>query len=531
MKKAIAILLTLALLGLPACGTYGDPLVEDFYTRNVYPAVTSTYDVGSPEREYAEGYFGSLYAENITLSGSGPVILEGEGLVWIEFRPDLDFESVRAHGVPSWVVRGVFGGFSLPIYAADWEELQIEICVPDRWYRPAWTYLQDVGDMPGGMAVYEGNLYIPCENDDNVWVYDGTDFAISGNVGNAPRYSCVYNGNLYVTCRLDDSVWVFNGTNWALSGNVGDKPEGMAVFEGDLYVACEGDDEIWRLSGGVWAVDPALGLGGVAGAVGTTPKFLATFDGDLYVGCTQVDDDVWIRAGGAWAKDDDVGGDPQEFHIHNAELYVNCLSDDTIWVKGAMGWAIFTNVGATIGNAPIGLEEYEGDLFSACAESVWSDIEDFWNQNSDFNEVTADEPMFFMVYDGRLYCSSQVGDGIWVYEGETAWVHIHCWLTNAQAGPTEAFRLYVEYANFTAGVDVVPLAGEDVIVETLTGVAVAFQSYKVDFPLDMTGVDWDDNIGIRLQRIASSDEIAGEVVIKHIGVMFKCDKLGNPTHN
>jgi len=517
------------MVGLVACGTRNDPLREDFYTKNIYPAIDSTYDIGSSELEWYAGYFNSLYADNITLTGTNPIALSGDALVWLEFRPDLDYETIRAQGAPTRVTRGVFGGFSLPVVGAN-EILNIEICVPNRWYQPAWQYLQDVGDQPRGMAVYEGALYIPCAGDDNVWVYDGTDFAISGNVGQNPGYTCVYNGNLYVTCNTDDTVWVFNGTTWALSGNVGDQPEGMAVYGGDLYVACEGDDQIWRLNGGVWAIDPAIGLGGVAGAVGTHPRYLAEYGGDLYCGCCGADDDVWIRSAGAWAKDNDVGNDPMELHEYGGDLYLTCYNDDTVWARVGGVWAVVTNIQGTLDNEPVGLEEYNGDLFSACMNSVWSDIEDFWNQNSDFNQVTGDAPMFLKEYDGKLYCSCEDGDGIWVYEGETAWVHIHCWITDAQVNVNDAFRLQLEYENYTVGIDVVPITDDAVIVETVTGIALIHQSYGVSFPLDMTGVENDDNVGIIIDRIASANEIAGEVVIQHIGIIFQCDKLGNPTH-
>lgn len=63
----------------------------------------------------------------------GPITMTDEGLVYIELRPDLDYDSVRAHGAPTGVNRGVIDGFSLPVYAADNEELFLEICAPDRY--------------------------------------------------------------------------------------------------------------------------------------------------------------------------------------------------------------------------------------------------------------------------------------------------------------------------------------------------------------------------------------------------------------
>lgn len=101
MKRLLLpILLTLMLTG---CGFPTEPMLDDTYPRDIH--MTDGYEI----------------------------ILEGASRVWVEFRPDIDFETVRAHGKPTWVTRGVFGGFSLPIFAADNEELYLDICVPNRW--------------------------------------------------------------------------------------------------------------------------------------------------------------------------------------------------------------------------------------------------------------------------------------------------------------------------------------------------------------------------------------------------------------
>jgi len=64
----------------------------------------------------------------------GPITVAAEGLVYIELRPDLDFETIRGNaGVPTLVTRGIFRGFSLPVFAADDEELFSAICVPSRY--------------------------------------------------------------------------------------------------------------------------------------------------------------------------------------------------------------------------------------------------------------------------------------------------------------------------------------------------------------------------------------------------------------
>ena len=151
----------------------------------------------------------------------------------------------------------------------------------------------------------------------------------------------------------------------------------------------------------------------------------------------------------------------------------------------------------------------------------------FWNENSDFLKVTTDEPMFLTEYDGKLYCACYASDTIWVYEGETAKVSMHTWITDAQGVATDAFRLEIYHEAFTPDLDIVPATSSGAYREIQTGVAAQFQSYGLHIPMDMTGVEADDSMTLRLIRIASSDEIAGEVVINHVGVIFYCDKLGS----
>jgi len=68
---------------------------------------------------------------------SGPIILVDQGLVYIELRPDLDYDTIRGQaGVPTLVTRGIFRGFSLPEYVAEpdnYEQLFATICVPSRY--------------------------------------------------------------------------------------------------------------------------------------------------------------------------------------------------------------------------------------------------------------------------------------------------------------------------------------------------------------------------------------------------------------
>ena len=69
------------------------------------------------------------------------LVLAGDGKVWIELRPELDFEIVKKSDVPVSYTRGLFSGFELPIWADDAQELFFDVCVPDRWDGVSTTHI------------------------------------------------------------------------------------------------------------------------------------------------------------------------------------------------------------------------------------------------------------------------------------------------------------------------------------------------------------------------------------------------------
>lgn len=115
-------------------------------------------------------------------------------------------------------------------------------------------------------------------------------------------------------------------------------------------------------------------------------------------------------------------------------------------------------------------------------------------------------------------------------------VHAECWLTQAQAA-SKKFNLRLDWEHFTPGVDVIPATSNQVPVQTETGIVAQFKSYKVEFTIDYDidtpdNIVADDQLAIRLIRIDADpigDEIGGEVVIHHVGVIFRRDKLGVAT--
>lgn len=72
------------------------------------------------------------------IKGHSKPSLEPDGEIkipgcWQELHLDTDYSTVRALGKPTDVHRGVHNGFSLPVYAADNEELFYSVHVPHDW--------------------------------------------------------------------------------------------------------------------------------------------------------------------------------------------------------------------------------------------------------------------------------------------------------------------------------------------------------------------------------------------------------------
>ena len=112
-------------------------------------------------------------------------------------------------------------------------------------------------------------------------------------------------------------------------------------------------------------------------------------------------------------------------------------------------------------------------------------------------------------------------------------IHLDCCLS--QAEDTKNFNLELGWEHYTPGVDIIPATANLVPVQAATGAtATQYQSYRLNFIIDydIDGADTiiaDDNLGLRIRRIdATANEIAGEVIVEHVGVVFIRDKVGVP---
>lgn len=117
-------------------------------------------------------------------------------------------------------------------------------------------------------------------------------------------------------------------------------------------------------------------------------------------------------------------------------------------------------------------------------------------------------------------------------------IHIHGYLAAIQPTTARAFRLQVSWEHYGSAV-VVPDTVNTIEVETeLDADTAAFTAYHVDFTTtnaidyDVDGggheIAADSNLGLRLRRIAKTggnNEIDGEFVVTHFGLIFTRNKL------
>lgn len=113
------------------------------------------------------------------------------------------------------------------------------------------------------------------------------------------------------------------------------------------------------------------------------------------------------------------------------------------------------------------------------------------------------------------------------WDGNTMYLYVGGWVDTANTDKN--FQLRLSHDHWTAG-DVVPNSPTDVDVETATGTAVQYTTYKIQFVIVPGDITVGDALGIKLVRIAASaDEIAGEFVVEGMVLVYRVDSLGGTT--
>jgi len=108
-------------------------------------------------------------------------------------------------------------------------------------------------------------------------------------------------------------------------------------------------------------------------------------------------------------------------------------------------------------------------------------------------------------------------------------VYIGGWLDTANTDKN--FNLQVSWEHWTSG-DTIPVTTHDVPVQTATGTAAQYKSFKIAFTIDYD-VDTPDDLlvgdalAIRIRRLAASaNEIAGEFVVEGAVLVYQVGSFG-----
>jgi len=113
------------------------------------------------------------------------------------------------------------------------------------------------------------------------------------------------------------------------------------------------------------------------------------------------------------------------------------------------------------------------------------------------------------------------------WDGSNMYAYVGGWLDTANTDRN--FQLRLSHDNWTSG-DIVPNTITNVDVETDTGTAAQYTTFKIQFIIESGGIEIGEALGIKLTRIdASADEIAGEFVVEGIVLVYKIDSLGGIT--
>jgi len=114
-----------------------------------------------------DSYIGDYDGGNYTkVDADGIVTLAGTAKRWLTLRPEINQDEIRKELKPVLVQRGVFFGYSMPVYAADNEEIFFKQEVPGRWDGVSNIILHVTVALAGTEDIGDGfNLQFSWEHD------------------------------------------------------------------------------------------------------------------------------------------------------------------------------------------------------------------------------------------------------------------------------------------------------------------------------------------------------------------------------
>lgn len=96
------------------------------------------------------------------------------------------------------------------------------------WNGSAWTDISSVSySSAAPSSPSAGNIWVDLD-DDNLYVYNGSTWALLSTAYSATEPSNPINGNVWIK-STDNSIYVYNGTNWVQAGGGGGKSFSMLL--------------------------------------------------------------------------------------------------------------------------------------------------------------------------------------------------------------------------------------------------------------------------------------------------------------
>jgi len=290
----------------------------------------------------------------------------------------------------------------------------------------------------------------------------------------------------------------------------------------DMYI----DGDIYTWNGDAW-VPLTPGDGDVVGPAGCNDEAIARYHGltGKIIQGSNVNIDNF---GNLTANNGDITATVGDINAGND---LNCVNDlnvtDDADINGALwvdetstfdGQIILTNQGLV-------WIEFRPDLdpTKLAKNSLPSAVERGIAYGYSLPIGGADEELFYSI------CIP----GRWDEESDIH-VHVYAWLDTAQDEANDAVKLQLEWEHVSID-DLLPNTSNIVTDEEVVGIVGQYRvvqfNFTIDYDIDVgDAIEDDDTLFFRLTRVASSHEIVGEPVVFHSSVIFRCDKLGNPTH-
>ncbi len=166
---------------------------------------------GSPnDNEYAKftaiGLEGKTYTELLA-----DLLTTGD---LIEIQVDMDYSTIRALGKPTDIHRGIFNGFSLPVYSNDNEEIFLKVHIPHDWDETTDFIVKVYGYIDTANDAKNFQLRLQWENvtpGTDVYPATDNDVDVETATGSSASQYQSYEINFTIDYNIDDPANIARG--------------------------------------------------------------------------------------------------------------------------------------------------------------------------------------------------------------------------------------------------------------------------------------------------------------------------------